>query len=263
MTSQGVPGFILVSRELRIMQQFCHEQFQKIEEKYIQMNGDIRETIASLPNMVIDQLLEKIRIDGVQPVTLESIRSLILSVLTAENSPLHSMNQEIRNISQTLANRTSAQEGDNTSRSAGRTLTGFLHDWPGDEKLHKVPFGFKWPHGKNTRTLWDLWFFGNANDRIQPFRLIEPKFELVTKLCHVDHTRTKGVMGKMIHILITDGKIQRDRDINEVNSQVMFEYSFSKIIHLAYDSNGTNDNRPGDLVLGTIYERLRRKKMLK
>ena len=83
------------------------------------------------------------------------------------------------------------------------------------------------------------------------------------KLCHVDHTRTKGVMGKMIHILITDGKIQRDRDINEVNSQVMFEYSFSKIIHLAYDSNGTNDNRPGDLVLGTIYERLRRKKMLK
>jgi hypothetical protein len=262
MTAQGVPGVIINSRENRNTQKYCEQNFQILGEKFTQMSLQMQHIVSALPQKIIDLLLEKIRIEGVQPVTLESIQSLIMSILTSENSPLQMMRSEIRTISERIGTpRDNEQHGDATRErdSTVRSQTGYTHRWQTDpEKIHMVPEGFRWPDGKNTRTMWDLWLFGNGIDKIVPYRRIEPKHELVTDDCRTRFSRTKGVMKKLISILITDSKISRLQDINESNSQSMFEYSFGKIVLQMYGE----ENRHGDLVIDTIYTRLRRMKLL-
>jgi len=264
MTAQGVPGFIVVSREVRRVQKFMESRCQLLEEKYTEMGNNIKEIIELLPTQIIDLLLEKIRVEGVQPVTLESIQALMMSILSSENSPLHRMSLQITNLSQALnaSGHTTVTVGDtNTSR---RVTMGDYHTWTSDpERMHLVPFGFRWPTGMNTKVIWDFWFFGNSHPdkRIVAYRRIEPKFELTTDHCKVEHTKAKRVIEKLLKILVDDEKISTYKDINESNSQGLFEYSYSKLLVLAYGQEGKD--RPGDLILGTVYERLRRYKLLK
>ena len=35
---------------------------------------------------------------------------------------------------------------------------GRIHFWPGDDRMHHVPQGFKWPMSKNTMVIWNYWF---------------------------------------------------------------------------------------------------------
>ena len=36
--------------------------------------------------------------------------------------------------------------------------TGRIHFSPGDDRMHHVPQGFKWPMSKNTMVIWNYWF---------------------------------------------------------------------------------------------------------
>ena len=59
--------------------------------------------------------------------------------------------------------------------------TGRIHFWPGDDRMHHVPQGFKWPMGKNTMVIWNYWFFGEAVRGIGPYKFIPPSDDLTTK----------------------------------------------------------------------------------
>jgi hypothetical protein len=101
------------------------------------MRQQMQYIVSALPQKIIDLLLEKIRIEGVQPVTLESIQALIMSILTSENSPLQMMRSEIRTISERIGTpRDNEQHGHATRErdSTVRSQTGYTHRWRPTQK---------------------------------------------------------------------------------------------------------------------------------
>jgi len=150
--------------------------------------------------------------------------------------------------------------GSNTNQngSRGASQVGTYHRWPNCNKMHFVPFGFVWPQTLSLNIVWGLWFFGDHRLSIMPFRHIGARHDLVTKKCKVMRSRCAGVMNKLASIAIDGNKITRLRDINQVNSQDIFLYAFQTIIPLLYET----PCRPEDLVVDTVYEKMRKKNLL-
>lgn len=121
-----------------------------------------------------------------------------------------------------------------------------------------VPFGFQWPSGLTVNTLWNLWFFGDSSRSIGPFRHIDPKHDLTEKHSKVRRTRCAGVMTKLVKIAIHEQKMTHCRDVVVYNSQDIFLHAFQKLVTVLYET----PRRPEDLVIDTVYERLRKKKLL-
>ena len=55
---------------------------------------------------------------------------------------------------------------------------GILRLWPGDDRMHHVTHGFRWPRGKNTMVIWNYWFFGDNSNVIDPYKFIPPHDDL-------------------------------------------------------------------------------------
>jgi len=124
--------------------------------------------------------------------------------------------------------------------------------------MHRVPHGFIFPKSLSTKLVWNLWFFGDRSQSIGAYRFITPKFDLVLSDCKVRFSRAKAVIAKLVNIAVMGEKIQDLRDIVEANSEMVFSYAFDVIVPQLYQE----PKRPEDLVLDSMYERLRMKKLL-
>ena len=164
MSAQGVPGFITISREIRNFRRHYDETRRQNENQYALLSNEIKQLMDSMPDRVVTLLLEKVNVEGAQPVTLESIRNLFQQLLTAEGGPFAEMSRNIQEIQRnmldgTIASRSTEIVPTEQVNSAGTPATGRFHYWIGvDDRTHRVPLGFTWPKGKNTRVMWDHWF---------------------------------------------------------------------------------------------------------
>jgi hypothetical protein len=131
-------------------------------------------------------------------------------------------------------------------------LTGTIHHWPhGDGRFHRVPFGFKWP-SYNTSTIWNLWHFGDASRGIGPYKLISRAHDLTTTLCKTNHSRTRVVINALISFAIRDQMITTASDINQNNSQHIFDHVMPLLIEDLYPEL---HERPIDLNINTLSNR--------
>ncbi len=60
---------------------------------------------------------------------------------------------------------------------------GTYHFWPGDDKMHRLPYGFKWPAGRNTIIMWNYRFFGDVDKNIGAYKNILSNEDLTIKEC--------------------------------------------------------------------------------
>lgn len=138
-------------------------------------------------------------------------------------------------------------------QATNRTSQAYVHSWPQSEKLHMVPYGFVWPSGLTVNILWNLWFFGDFRLSIGPYRHIHSKDDLVNEACKVRRAKCLGVVNKLVDIAKEAHRIQREKDIVPQNSQEIFSFSFDCLSQLLYDT----PRRPEDLVVDSVYERMR------
>jgi len=117
-----------------------------------------------------------------------------------------------------------------------------------------VPFGFRWPASLTVQLLWNLWFFGDTTKSIGPFRNICVKADLTVNHDKVRRARCAGVIEKMIAIAVDGGMIARARDVVDGNSQTVFVYAYDQLMTQLYETS----RRPEDLVIDTIYNRLKK-----
>ena len=107
----------------------------------------------ALPEQVVSVILDNIRIEGAQPVTLNSIRSMMTDMLIAQDGPIAHLSRGMTAIANRLDSMDVRQVqpvNEGQIQPPPIMITGRVHFWPGDERMHHVPHGFKWPNGKNT-----------------------------------------------------------------------------------------------------------------
>ena len=233
-----------------------------LQSKFCELASDIKKSLDEQADKVVEIILKKIEVNGVQPVTNDSILQLIRTTLASEDGPLARANQGIDAIMLRLnqMEATQAQAGTNggvqEAANANAVNNGQIHYWLGvDDRIHRVPFGFKWPQGKSTRVMWDYWFFGDPNNGIGPFKFIEPKYDLTTASCKTRQCRTRQVMKALIDLAVAAGTIPNQAAIVSTNTNEVFVSSFTELMTILYPGN--TERRTADFVCDVIYERRR------
>lgn len=127
--------------------------------------------------------------------------------------------------------------------------TGDDHEWDGDDRTHAVPYGFIWP-SQTCFTRWNLWLFGNAQERICKYRAIE----LTSGICKVNFTRCKIIMKHLVKIGVEAKKIDKEKDITRINSSDIFNYSYPILLKKLYPKGYSE--RPEDININTLGNRM-------
>jgi hypothetical protein len=129
--------------------------------------------------VVTEELQENFVIEGVAPVSLRSINQSIDQRLCVLEERL------VNKIGQNNHDRTPQE---NINQSRWRTWY-----WNDGLLCHFVPENWEFPSRLSVKTLWDLWWFGDQNTGIRPFKDIDFSIEL--QVMHaMRHSRAKAVI---------------------------------------------------------------------
>jgi len=138
---------------------------------------------------------------------------------------------------------------------------GEYHLWSGiDSHFHKVYAGFKWP-SDTAFAMWELWWRGDPNKRVCPYRHIDSKNDLTNRKCQTRRTKTLKVITVLLEIAINKTLISSMRDINCDNSTEIFDTCYTYLISQLYVGDESLVVRASDLNIYTLANRLYLKKM--
>jgi len=260
MNAEGIPGIIMISREIRNFRTRYDTTCDLYDQRINELKGQINSVHQELPQTIVDLLLQRFQINGAIPISITEIRSLInemlssqyqtithsLATITAQQS---SMIQRIENGGLNNNQSVNPSNGD----SQARMTAGNLFRWIGiDELFHRVPHGFKFP-SYTCYTMWNLWFFGNANENICAYKAISREHDLETKACKTNQTRAKTVINKLVSIAINNNKITRASAITTINSVEIFNFSYPILLGQLYPKS---PKRPEDININTLANRM-------
>jgi hypothetical protein len=106
MSAQGVPAFITISREIRLFKAYYESTCNETSQHVITLKEEIHQLFNELPQMIVNTLLEQVRVDGAVPISIDSIRRLISEMLlTGSNNndgPLSQIRNSILELRQEL-----------------------------------------------------------------------------------------------------------------------------------------------------------------
>ena len=137
---------------------------------------------------------------------------------------------------------------------------GLVHYWPGCNKLHHVPFGFKWP-SFTVNIMWNLWHFGDHSNQIGAYKFISPGADLTEYLCRVNRSRTSKVVRRIMHHAVEGGKLNTAAALTRDNSQSIYDYAYLKLIEELYPE-GQHPPRPQDINIYTISNRMTKRRII-
>jgi hypothetical protein len=259
MSAQGVPGIIMISREVREFRKHYDATNHLYNGRIDELNDKQQDSFDKLPHQIIELLLAKFQVNGIIPVSIDEIRSLITATLTPQFELISGSLAALSSRMDTSTNQariTSAtneevfMEVDGDDASTGNRFD--LFRWPGDIKFHRVPHMWEFP-SFTCKTMWELWFFGNEVTRIRPYRYFIGCHDMGTKACGTNLSRTKRIMKDLVGYACEEGLIRSARDITAENSDAVFGVAYRQLLDALYR---VVPERPGDININTLCNRL-------
>ena len=94
--------------------------------------------LEALPDRVVSVILDHIRVEGAQPVTLKSIRSMITEMLISDMGPIANLSRGMNTIMDRLNSINNAQtQSQEANHQQPVMTTGRIFFWPGDDRMHE------------------------------------------------------------------------------------------------------------------------------
>lgn len=272
MTAHGVPGLILVSREIRKFR----EHYDTTCKAFSEGLGVLKRSIegmesgiyADLPGEIVGAILQRVAVNGAVPISMTDIRKVISEMIespTGVHSKIMTALTEIEANQKLLMEKHGAVSTSSSTGAANATSQDiaskpffdessrtFLHFWGG--KMHRVPKGFVFP-SYDTRTVWHLWFEGRPADEISPLRRINAPEDLVTAVCKSNFHRTKRVVKGLVKILVSEGRVESEKEVSADNATACFDYAFPILIASLYNAEYSPE-RMFDININTIANRM-------
>lgn len=214
MVSTGIPPHLTTANELNLIRTTIEENNEK------------------LPTILTNTMMSKFSINGAIPITMSDLNTMIDKIM-----------QEIK--SNNKNNNTNSV--DSNTNSSSNFIT-----WSWGGRFHMVPEGFTLPNN-NIRDIFNLWYFGNMNLKIQPYRFLK-SIDLINNAQCILLSRINKVMNELESIVkdiaADDIRISDITDRERVN--VLFEQSFHVLMERI--NRADSNHRIGDLSVARVYD---------
>lgn len=240
----GVPPFVAINH--RVNQLECkieclqHELLRRMEE---------------IPKAAREEILAHCQVNGAVPLSGPEVMNLLRDMHERTIRDILAILDSRSDMSASVANSygdasaTSRLSSSNDSRS--RYLT-----WTWGDRIHPVPEGFVFPTC-NVRTLWDLWWDGEKERRIAPYRFlksydVEKKSRLSKGRCVMEYIIRKCERATPYSIV----------RMNLQSRDEVFTLGFEKLCSVCYPSDyadgleALDSRRVGDITYIRFYELL-------
>jgi len=152
------------------------------------------EKSVKLPMKLTNEMKSNFEITGMIQVTRNDMLNMF-SEFTNQLRHEFRQQQQMEKNANTVVNNASSTEHSST--------TATFETWHWGEKFHMVPQGFKLPLGLKVKAIWDLWYFGDKNAKIQPYKFLMGRNDLTLETDRVLLSKITFAMKVMNNIAVT------------------------------------------------------------
>ena len=162
------------------------ELTQDIERKRLE-NAQMKESLLStlpviIASRVTDEIRENFVLEGVAPLSLRDIDTRIEALKsTIVGDMCQIIGQSANIISSPDGNVNIEANGQNAWR---------VWNWGDEHIAHFVPPGWNFPDRLSVKSIWDMWFYGNTELGIRPYKLLVKRVD-IKKKDNMKHTRAR------------------------------------------------------------------------
>ncbi|KAF1781343.1 hypothetical protein GQ600_16283 [Phytophthora cactorum] len=153
----GIPAHLAVAKEVKELR----EEVANLNKENNQLKTDVE---TKLPGSVADKVVSELRqhfvLGGVAPVSLRDLANLAAEFRNAISCIQPSCECE-------------AVTPIETPPSDWRTW-----QWGDGQLSHAVPKGWEFPAHTSVKQMWNLWFFGNKDTGIRPYKLLSKQHDI-------------------------------------------------------------------------------------
>ena len=242
MRACGIPAHFVVAGQIYNLRR----EMDQLKEAMGKEKEELLQRINSLPTDVVAAILDNISVAGAHPITRADIAQLSDTI--------------IKKVSEMLASGSTSSTPDQpeapttSSTPAPKYLT-----WTWEGRIHPVPPGWKLPRPP-VKSFYLLWHFGKVDEGIAPLRTLS-RFD-VSKQDWTEVCRARSLFHELSNIADEEQLVQPGVKLWELTSirhAELFDTTFGILLQRLYGS-GLGDHRDGDKTVGTVYNKLMKKR---
>lgn len=206
MFATGIPKNIMIATEVR-----------QLGYKLQNYNESLTDTLKDIPINTADEILSKCEVKGAVPVTKDDLTRTLKQVL-AEYIPT------------LITNNTNSSSTEPPNNDSVPDTVFSLYNWS-DGSMHPVPEHFKFPNNINTKTLFELWYRGNVEAKIGPYKSIQSR-DLEYSKDHINLCRANKLMKWLTQNAINNNRIDNVKNFKTIGHQefdTIFSNCFSDL----------------------------------
>lgn len=248
LAATGVPNHIIHLKKLIDVENNLEKLDNEMRRSRIEIIEKIDTLNNSLPQTITETLLENFNIEGALPITRDQIEGMIVNMSDAIVIRLQG------------ALGLPPNNNDNNNIPGEEIIIDFMtYNWGGH--LQMVPEGWRLPESLPINRMWDLWWYGNRADRIQPYRRLKG-FNLSVRVDKVNLSRLKKVIETIVNIAREMNLLQIDQRCESLTLQEsadILRVAYHALCMRLYNSNTDvelEQYRIHDKTYNTIYCRL-------
>ena len=256
MSATGVPGMILISREIRNFRAEYRLTRDSFEARVGVLEDKLLNAMTDLPEKIGDVVFQRVQVKGAKTWSLSELRGVIKEVMSESHTLIDVASQltKLNESNQIMMEKLNIlSSGNGATGSSSQSGEGQL--WPIAHANISTPENFKFP-SYNTAIMWQLWFFGDRSKGICPLKNVAPSTHLTEHVCKTNCSRTKKVMRKLLSICVADELISSASDVTISNYSTLFDKCYPKLIAACYGAEAAEVHRRNDLNINTLAQRL-------
>jgi hypothetical protein len=260
----GIPVHIALTREIKELT----TQMTALEAKLLEIeryNAElikekVRELQEYLPTAVSATLRQDFNIEGVTSLTYRDMDSRMEGM---ESRLQTHVAQQMHSLQETLAKLQGQISNNHTTRSESDYLdSSWFKTWGhGNDGFitHFVPPEWEFPARITTKTLWDLWWFGDKNSGIRPYCLLTGSDIKRVRTNKMRRSRAKVTMSFFIDVGIElkllNSRTERIKSISLCESDALYAKLYAEVLKKL--RGGDIPSREEAICYGTIYTWIR------
>ena len=219
MSASGLPEHARLSKDITNVEHSLGILERSLSDHSAAAEERNRELLQELPVAITEVIMQRVRIEGVQALTVEEIKNLMANQSSEIMEALKCyLNERFR---EPLSGVDTSDSVVASSRNADHSWEPFV--WGG--QFHWLPQEYTFPP-MTVRQPWDAWLYGSVRDYIPPYRKISPRNPTVCSSQKGKYCKAKFVMDCLLAHVAADERL-RVHKLSATEADGLFATAYS------------------------------------